>query len=684
MPQAELERLFNPSAIAVVGASSEPGSLGGQPLAALCANGYRGTLYPVNRARSEILGLPAFGSLGEVPGPVDVAVVAVRAAAVREVVAECGRLRIPFALLLSSGFAELGDEGARLQAEVAETARAAGVRLVGPNSLGIYNVASSMPAGFGMGIAGRSVAPPGPAAIVSQSGGMAMALVSRGIAVGLGFSRIASTGNEADLTALDFVAHALEDPDTRIVLAVLEACRQAERLPALARRAAQLGKPIVVAKMGSTESGRRASRSHTGSLTGSDRAFDAAFRQLGIPRVDDLDEMIELAIFLLRGRLPTGSRAAVLTQSGGGGGWLAECVEREGISVPETSPALRAELEPLVPPFGALGNPIDVTASGIGADTFLASIQVLERSREFDSIALVLPLLDPALGAPNGLLEQIARVTWKPVLGFSHWVPDPELRARLAGLGIPYSLSPKRAARVLALATAYAERRRRPPPAPPAPITTPAPVSPETWYPALNAAGLPVARTWFCRTAAEAAGAARSVSGRLALKVVEPGLLHKSDSGGVRLDVERATVGKVFAELIDRPRAEAVLVQEMAAPGIEIMVGARVDADLGPLVMVGAGGLEAEELDDVAIRLAPIDRAEALRMLDEVAAARRLRAGRGRTDADRESLAAVIERVSAAALAWRGAVAELDLNPVIVNAGGATIVDVAVVEAGPP
>ena len=690
----DLDRLLNPRSIAVVGASQDPNSLGARTLQTLIDNGYAGVLYPVHPRYTEVAGLTAYPSVREIPGGADIAVIAVAAPRVAAVVEDCGAAGIPYAVILTSGFGEVGGDGPRLQQELVEVAARSRVRMTGPNSLGFLNRTHDVAAGFGVGMEGRSRPEKGGLGIVSQSGGMGLSLLNRATLSGLGVSVFVSTGNEADLTLVDFIEELLEDPGTKVIAAYAETIRGADRLLQAGRRAAELRKPIVIAKIGGSEAGSRAVQSHTGSLAGADAVYEAAFREAGIMRVDDLEDLFDLSTFLLRGRVPQGDRVAVVTQSGGGGAWLADAIERQGMTLATASEGLQAELASFVPDFGSVLNPVDLTASGISTEAFASVIKTLSDSGEYDAIVVLMPLLDVSEEA----IASLAAVTPLPILGFSHWLPTPALRPRLGALEIPYVTSPQRAGRVLAAASRLGAAWRRMSEGSGA-VTEAAELTAVTTSAAgvdvgddaaafalLEEAGLPVVAWRRASTRDEAVEAAVQIGLPVAMKLSVGGLLHKGDVGGVRLGLaDQAAVGDAWdclataAEALGAP--PRVLVQAMAAHGLEVIVGAKLDPTFGPVVMVGAGGVYAELLGDISIRLAPVSAAEASAMLNELGFAALLHGARGGEPADVAALAEVVSRLSAAATAWRGEIAEIDLNPVIVlpQGDGAVIVDVAIV-----
>lgn len=454
--RADVRLLFSPRSIAVIGASVTAGAPGTLALQLLVDRGYSGTILPVNPRYAELAGRIAYPRLAALPEVPDLAIVAVPANSAVEAVSECASTRVPFALVLSAGFAETGAEGARLQDALVAAARTGPTRLIGPNTLGLFNVAGNVPAGFGLGRPGLSLPHPGRLAILAQSGGMGLALLNRATAAGIGVSFFAATGNEADLTILDLLEFVVDDSETAVVVMFAETFRDAERLPDLAQRARAAGKPMLLAKVGRSDPGRRAAHAHTGADTGDDAAYDRLFAETGILRVEDVDELFDTALFLERGRVPAGPRVAVITPTGGAGAWLCECLAAAGLEVPPASRALRDRLRTLVPGFAAVGNPVDVTPAGNTREAYRSVAQALSESGEYDALAVVVPLLEQAqvLGSES-MVEAVAMSSTIPVIGYSHWVPVPALGSRLGDLAIPFATSPRRAAAVLAAAERY-------------------------------------------------------------------------------------------------------------------------------------------------------------------------------------------------------------------------------------
>jgi acyl-CoA synthetase (NDP forming) len=693
----ELDGLFNPRSIALVGASSDPHGISGRPLRLLIQHGYPGALYPVNPRHRELMGREVFPRIADVPGPVDLALVMVPAAVTPGVVEECAAAGVRYALVISSGFAEAGAEGRARQEELARAARSSGIRLAGPNSEGFFNVAAGVAAGFSPAIdpeRGFAGARRGPVGVVSQSGGLGFALFNRGMELGLGFSLVVSSGNEADLTFLDYVDHLVDDPETRVILGVVETLRGARRLIDVARRAAERGKPLVLAKIGRSPVAARAAASHTGALVGSDAAYDAAFRQLGVVRVDDVDELLDAAVCFSAGRLPAGRRVAVVTPSGGAGAWLADACAAEGLELPEVEQEIQAEIRSFVPSYASTTNPVDLTAGVMARGGLERSIELLGRSPRFDTIAVVTTLASEADFRRNEPeLRRVAADRGKAIVYYSYTLPKPGTIEALRAMRIPCFPTPRRTARAIAWAAGYAAflRRRgevavfgareaRPRPGP---LPEGEGASEARARAFLAPCGIPAPREGVATSPDEAAELFRRLGSRpVALKVQAAGLAHKSDVGGVRLGlddkaaVRRAYDGVVGAVRRARPGrvVDGVLVQEMVDDGVEVILGARVDPDFGPVVLCGLGGLHVEQLGDVALRLAPVSAAEARAMVAELRGARLLDGVRGRPPCDVDALVGAIARFSALAAALPREVAAVEINPLAVRPRGLGVV----------
>lgn len=450
---------FQPRSIAVIGASADPLSISARPLRMLAEHGYAGDLYPVNPKYPHLNGRPAFASIAAVPGPVDVALVVLPAALVPAALDECASAGVRHAVVLSSGFAEAGPDGLRLQQAVAEVTARTRLRVCGPNSEGFYSPAGGVCATFSPVVdheCGFQPDPPGPIAVVSQSGGLGFSIMDRGRQRGLTFGPVVSTGNEVDLEWLDYVDHLLDDPSIRVVLGFVEGLRHPERLAEVAHKAARLRKPLVVAKIGRSEVAARAAAAHTGSMVGSEAEYATAFRRLGIIRVDDVDEMLDVASYLCVGRLPAGPRLAILTVSGGAAAWLADCCAQRGLELPEPEPEVQAEIRAFIPAYGSVSNPVDITAQAAFGGGLERALELLMHSPRFDMVACVGSLLREEAALRS--LPELRRVTQEsatPLVYYAYTRPSRTVLAGLAELGVPCYPTPERAARALAAAVRY-------------------------------------------------------------------------------------------------------------------------------------------------------------------------------------------------------------------------------------
>jgi acyl-CoA synthetase (NDP forming) len=624
----------------------------------------------------------------------------VPAAAVPAVARECGAAGVRALVVVSAGFAETGPEGAARQAALLEACRASGMRLVGPNSLGVLNTAPEVALGATFSLR----APPrGRLAVATQSGAFGIAAVAEAARRGLGLSSFVSMGNKADLSTNDLMQYWEGDTGTGVVLLYLESFGNPRRFGRIARRVA-VQKPVIAVKSGRSAAGARAAASHTGALlAASDAAYDALFRHAGVIRAGTIGEQFDIATLLARQPLPTGDRVAILTNAGGPGIACADACEAAGLRVEPLSERTRQRLSHL-PPEASLANPVDMIASAGGED-YRRSAVALAADPDVDAIvAIFIPALATgARDAARGLEAAAAATRAGDTTLLAVWIAedDRSLAALGAGeAGVPAYRTPEEAVRALAQVREYARRRARSAAkAPP----TPAGLDPDAaaatlaralaegdaWLPPervaalLGAYGIPQARSRTAGTAAGVTRCAAELDGPLAVKAIAPGLVHKSDVGGVRLGVAGAAAAgraaRAIATALRGAGAEPTgfVVQEMAPEGVEMLVGVAGDPDLGPVVVCAAGGRAVELLGDAQMRLAPLTARDATEMIRELRTFPLLDGYRGAPPADVAALEDVLLRVSALA-ADHPEIAELDCNPVLVAPGGATVVDARV------
>jgi acyl-CoA synthetase (NDP forming) len=676
-----LRVLWDARAIAVVGATDRPGALGRLPVAHLLRYGYRGRILPVNPKGGTVCGLAAHASLTDAAagGPIDLALVMVPAASVADVVQEAGRLGIGVCVVMSSGFAETGEAGRRQQDELVAVGRAAGVRLVGPNCIGSVGFTTGQVATFSPLFTADDVPViGGRVGFATQSGALGYGAVSLALERGLGLAVAVNTGNEADVGALEVLESLAFDDGIDALIGYVEALSDGQRL----RRIADSGTPLALLKAGSSEAGSRAAASHTGALATSDRVVDDVLRQLGIARARDVDELLDLADALVTPRRPAGPRVAVVTTSGGSGILAADALEEHGLTLATLSAATRAALDEVVPAYGATANPVDVTATVMSDPTlFERSLDLIATDDGVDAVIACFCVLTGAqvMGIVESL-RQVAERTGKPVLvtrtGADFLAPEASAAMRAAGL--PAYPTPGRTVRALAACWTTSRPRANPlaqkDPTPPGRLDEP---GLKSW---LRDAGVSVPPGRLVADGLDAAEAVREVGGRAVVKAVVPGLLHKTEAGGVALGITEQTAAGAFermAALGHGTPGSAVLVEQMATPehALEVLVGV-VPTPLGTVLSLAAGGVLTEVLADVAFRLLPLAEGDAAAMVDDLRSAPLLRGHRGSPVLDEPALVRLLETVAGLAPALPAG-SSLDLNPVLVTTDGCLVLDAA-------
>ncbi|TNC28257.1 acetate--CoA ligase family protein [Amycolatopsis alkalitolerans] len=661
-----LDAVFAPRRIAVVGASDRPGTVGRLVWDNLA--GFPGEVVPVSRAAT-VDGRPAYPDLTDVPGELDLVVVAVAADAVPEVIRSAAARGLPAAVLLSAGFAETGPAGAALQRETVDAARAGGVRLVGPNCFGVQNCDLPLNASIAAGLP-----PGGGISLVTQSGSYGMAAHTLGREESIGFAKVYAAGNAADLTATDVLRYLADDPATTVICLLLESIPDPRDFLAVARTAAS-AKPVLATVTGRSASGRRAAASHTASLAGDDALRDALLRQAGVVRTRTGLGMLDAARLLAAQPLPTGPRVGVVTNSGGTGVELVDLLTDEGLSVPELSPGLRARLAELLPPYASTANPVDITPVWRRfPELYPAALRLLAESGEVDVLVPVLLARAASTEVAEALLDPVAGLA-VPV--YPCWVAGRGQQAAadlLQAGGVPCLPWPERAAAAVGAAVRSAAgltstaSRAEPARVDGPPSRRPVPERPEEVPDFLRGAGIPVVDTVRCSSPEEAAAAAARLGGDVVLKLDVP---HKTDVGGVRLspmDVRAAA-----AELLVLPCRAPLLVQPRRH-GLELVVGATREPGYGPVVMVGLGGVHVEVLGDVRFALAPVTAAEAHDLLRSLRGAALLDGVRGAPPVDVTAVAELVATVSRL-MTDHPPVTGLDLNPVLAGPHGCVAVD---------
>jgi len=703
---AAMRALLAPRSVAVLGASRARGTVGGELFHNLLAAGFQGPVYPVNPAVPVVQSVVAYPSVLDVPGPVDLAVVAVPAARVVDTVRQCAAKGVRGLVVISAGFAETGPEGAERQAELLRACREAGMRMIGPNCLGIVNTAPDvcMDATFG------PILPQlGRVGFLSQSGALGLAIVDYANALGLGLSSFVSVGNKADISGNDLLAYWEQDDATDVVLLYLESFGNPRKFARLARRVSRT-KPIVAVKSGRSAAGARATSSHTGALlAASDATVDALFRQAGVIRTDTLAELFDVAALLANQPLPAGRRVGIVTNAGGPGILCADTCEAGGLEIVPLSEELRGRLAAFLPPAVATGNPVDMLASA-PPEHYRRTLGLVAASGEVDAvIAIFIPPLatDPqeVARAVRDAAAEVGPVPLLTVFMSAHGVPD-ELRG--PDVRIPSYSFPEDAARALIRAVEHAAWRRRPEGRVPelagirqdeaaALLATalrdgPRWLDPDEVARLLGCYGLPLVPGRVEATPEQAGATAEGLGGAVALKAVARGLVHKTEAQAVRLGLTGAGQVRAAAEEMAEAVAaaghevEGFLVQQQVGGGVEMLVGVVHDASFGPVVACGAGGTTVELLRDAVARITPLTDLDAAEMVRSLATFPLLDGYRGAPRADVAALEEVLLRVSALVEAFPQ-VAEMDCNPVMVlpQGRGVVVVDARVrVEEAPP
>lgn len=702
---AAVRSFLEPRSVAVIGASRKRDTVGGVVLHNLLSGGFNGVVYAVNPHAEVVQSLPAYRSVREIPAAIELAVVVVPADQVVEVARECAGAGVRALLVISAGFAETGEEGARRQEELVSACRDAGIRLVGPNCLGVLNTAPDVR--LNATFVGHP-ATPGRVGFLSQSGGLGIAIIEAAARFGVGLSSFVSVGNKADLSGNDLLNYWEQDPGTDVGVLYLESFGNPRKFARIAPRFAR-SKPLLAVKSGRSAAGARATASHTGALLeASDVTVDALFEQAGVIRADSVHELFGVAALLTTQPMPRGDRVAIVTNAGGPGVMCADACYADGVAVPELPAAVRAKLAEFLPATASLLNPIDMIATASAEDYR----RTLDTLIEADACDAILTIFVPALrreaaDIARAICQVAAGQPGVPIAAvFMTSAGPPAELSPEGGARVPGYEFPEDAARAVARAAKHGRWRIRAQPA----ATTPSGIDADAaaaiisaelargvdWLPPeqvaalLECYGLPLVVTRVVPDADGAVAAARELSAPVALKASATGLIHKTDAGGVRLGLDgaeqvRAAAGEIEAGVVRAGYAlDGLVIQPMAPTGVELIVGVVNDRSFGPVLACGAGGTVAELIKDVAVRITPISQLDAREMLESLRTFPLLTGYRGAEPCDVEAIEDVLLRVGAMVEA-HPEIAELDCNPLISRPDGALIIDARVrVEAAPP
>lgn len=701
-PRASLDALFNPRAIAVYGASSDPTKIGGRPLDFLKSSGYDGPLYPINPKSPEIQGLPAFATVSAVPGPVDMAIVAVPAPGVLAALEDCAAKGVGGAVVLSSGFAEVGGPGVLWQQQITALTRRTGMRVVGPNCMGIINVRRRILGTFTPSAAGFGLVP-GRISLVSQSGafgGYCLSLIRQR---GLGLNLWITTGNQCDVDFADCVNHYAQDDGTDVIMGYVEAATDKDRLVSALALARERGKRIVLMKVGSSEAGAQATASHTASLAGSDQVYDGLFKQYGVYRARTIDELFDVAYACSVARQPPrGRRIGLLTVSGGVGALMADIATECGLDVAPMPEDAQRRLKEILP-FAGTRNPVDMTAQLVNDLTlFEKNFQLMLEEGGYDAVVAFLSSVGQVPELSSRLLEQLKKVLQRfpDRTVIMSMLATPEVRKLYEDAGVMLFDEPTRAVRAASALVRFAAEAERakslsaPPALPAGALAPPAHAINEVDAKrVLASAGIPVVRELVAASAAEAARCAAELGFPVVLKIASADIAHKSEIGGVLLGLQdEAQVREGFGTLMQRAqthapqaRLDGVVVARMAARGVETILGVTRDPVFGAVVMFGLGGVFVEAFKDVSFRVAPFGVDEARAMIDEVKGRVLLTGLRGQPPADEDALAQAIAQLSVYAARHANVIDSIDINPFVVlpRGQGALALDALIVPRAP-
>jgi len=707
----DIRKLLWPKSVAAIGASPDKTKLRGAITEVLLRENFAGQIYPINPTYEEISGTRCYASIDDVPETVDLAVLAIPAEAVVAELRRCGEAGVRAAAIMTSGFAEQsGDEGEAMQAELVAVIKKYDMAVIGPNALGFANLATLLCPTFSPAI--RSASLPlmpewhkegGRVAVVAQSGAIGYSFYDRGRLREIPFRYVVTTGNEAGLNSFDLVDFMLDEGKTDVFILFLESIKNPQTFCRVAEKAMRTGKPIIVAKVGSSEAGVFAASSHTAALAGSDRVNRAMFEAYGVIVVDDQDEAVDLTTAFLfnKDRLPAGPRIGISTSTGGGGGWLADASTEEGLEIPELDRATRDEIDAILPAYGTSRNPVDATAQAVHKVGYAGLGELVSGASNVDGLMSIMSARVPdTLIRERERLIEFGHNSKKPIVAWTYTWPLQSTIALLAEAGWPLTTNLKNCARAMAAMLKY--RRARENFIAPLPAINAEPdkalrsaagvngVIPEHAARKILAAnGIGNLAGRLAATSAESAAIAGELIGPFAMKIQSAAIAHKTDIGGVVLNIETPEeASAAFDELVanatkHKPDAkiDGVLIEPMAARGHELILGVQRDVAFGPMILIGIGGIYAEILDDTVLIPPVPNKDAALGAIKRLKSARLLEGQRGEKPADIDALADVIVKLSKFAVDNAKLIREIDINPIRVHdqGEGVSIVDALII-----
>jgi acetyltransferase len=703
----DLEALFRPKSIAIIGASDDVMKPSGLPLKYALEHGYKGKLFPVNPKRETVQGLKAYPSIIDIPEDVDACVIVIPAAAVPKAIQECADKGVKAVVIGVSGFAELSEEGKKRQDEIEKVSKKSGIRICGPNTNGLLNVHEGISLGYSYA---QEVAIPGKLGYVSQSGALLSATVPRFACKGVGMSYFVGAGNQVDLEVFDYVRYLLDDPNTDAIAVYIEGFKNPQKFLDVADLALEREKPIAMLKIGRSELAARAARSHTASLVGSDVVVDTICRQKGVARVDDFDELIAVSSVFVKYKPPKGNKVGVISSSGGAIGMIADRAMRSSIHFADVSPKTKEEGARVLPWYGEFRSPFDIAAAGSRATQEIelarAAVNFIINDTNIDILLAIITPMDPR-GTQNYIQAVIeaSKDCKKPIILFSPMASLREAEAKIFAEGdIPMLSDSAECVKALDALIKFGravKRHKEAKELPEPPIF----VSVKEVKESLKSGskilteqegkelfshyGIPITKEAVATSPEEAVEIAHKIGYPVVLKVVSPDITHKTDAGAVKLGIANHTelinaYGEVIAnsrKYAPKARIRGVSVQEMVMNAREVIVGISCDSQFGPIIMFGLGGIFVEVFEDVSLRIPPLTRADAEDMMKEVRGYRILEAFRGKPEADIEGVVDILLKVSQMAIDLEDVISEIDINPLMVlNKGkGVKVADALVV-----